>query len=118
MTASGTPGTSPDSDRRGCRRNRVFLGGKIAYGKLSSTTDCTIRDLSDRGARVSLPEGRLIPDDVYLVNMKSGIAYEAKVAWRRAPAAGRKFLQSCGLRDASSPQMKTLRHLWMDCPPR
>ena len=116
MSASEALGRG--ADLRKAPRKRVFLSGKIAYGKFSFSTDCTIRDISDSGARVSLPKGHRIPDDVYLINMKSGMGYEARVAWRNTPLAGLMFLQCCGLSEAASAQMKLLRQLWAECLPR
>ena len=40
---------------RSVRRQRVLLGGKLVFGVAEFNVDCTIRDLSDAGARVKLP---------------------------------------------------------------
>lgn len=45
-------------DKRKAQRQRVLKGGKIIFANGSFTVDCTIRNLSDKGARLrGGPEG-------------------------------------------------------------
>ena len=76
---------------RGASRRRVYLGGKVIYGKGMFSPDCTVRDLSPTGARISLGKRQSIPDNVFFLDLKSGRIYEATVAWRRTPNFGLKF---------------------------
>lgn len=50
-----------ESDRRGAARRRVFFGAKISIGGGPSVFDCTIRDLSSSGARISLGHFQPLP---------------------------------------------------------
>ncbi len=104
---------SNDANSRKTPRQRAYLGGKLVYGDYFSL-DCIVRDISDGGARVQIPAGQAAPDNVYLVELRSGIAYEAQVVWRRYPLIGLTFTHQYGLADASTPHLRILRRLWMD----
>jgi hypothetical protein len=102
------------SDHRRAPRQRSFLGGKLVYGDGAFTLDCVVRDVSTTGARVKVPEGQAVPDTVFLVEMRSGIAYEARVAWKRHPEIGLEFVHQHGLAEASTPHMMILKRLWIE----
>jgi hypothetical protein len=53
--------TTPESDRRGAPRRRVFFGAKILLSDGKSVFDCIVRDLSTSGARLSLGHFQPIP---------------------------------------------------------
>ncbi len=105
--------TSP-ADHRRALRQRSFLGAKLVYGDGAFTVDCLVRDVSLTGARVKLPEGQAVPDQVYLVEIRSGIAYEARVAWKRHPEIGLEFVHQHGLAEASTPHLMILKRLWLE----
>jgi hypothetical protein len=102
------------SDHRRAQRQRSFLGGKLVYGDGAFTLDCVVRDITTTGARVKVPEGQAVPDTVFLVEMRSGIAYEARVAWKRHPEIGLEFVHQHGLAEASTPHMMILKRLWIE----
>ena len=69
------------------RRRRTFLNGKLAYGDGifapdgAFTLDCSIRDLSEGGARIVLAKRQPIPVSLYLIVVKFAVAYHASVVW-------------------------------------
>src|SRR5215472_3681342 len=65
-------------------RRRTLLRGKLAFGADLFSVDCTIKDLSVRGARVHIESGLLLPRVLHLVDLRHHLAFEAEVAWRRA----------------------------------
>src|SRR5690348_18038073 len=83
----------PDNaeELRKSRRKRTLMRGKLAYGAGAFSIDCVISDLSETGARVQVQEGATIPEEVYLIHLRTRIAYESKVAWRRDNFAGLEF---------------------------
>ena len=103
----------PGEHRHEARR-RAFLGAKLVFGAGAFTVDCVVRDISEDGARVRLPEGQPVPDILYLVEMRSGMAYEARVAWKRHPEIGLAFIHAYGLRDASESHLLGLKRLWIE----
>ena len=100
------------SEHRQTPRQRSYLGGKLVYGDYFSL-DCVVRDITTGGAKLQLPEGQAVPDKVFLVDLKTAIAYEAHVAWRRYPLVGLAFDHQHPLADASTPHLRILKQLWM-----
>ena len=105
-------GLAQELDRR-APRQRTFLGGKLLYAGAYST-DCIVRDMSDKGARLELPNGLPIPDEVQLLELKSGIAFDARVIWRRYPQIGIKFTNQHLLGGDVSPSLRILKRLWLN----
>jgi hypothetical protein len=109
------PGEKPPLarlEKRVSTRKRVLFGGKIVYGDDGAfTVDCVIRDLSDTGARITLGNRVSIPPNVYFIDLKAGLAFEAVVAWRRAPNFGLRFLKTIDLAHAPK-EMEHLARLW------
>jgi hypothetical protein len=100
------------SDHRRAPRQRTYIGGKLVYGDYFSL-DCVVRDINTDGARLQIPDGQAVPDKVYLVDLKTAIAYDAHVVWRRYPQVGLEFDHQNGLAEASTPHLRILRQLWM-----
>ena len=88
-----------DLERRNSSRMKLSLRGKIAYNKGSNPFDCTIRDISETGARVQVPAGQIMPTKVVLIDTKSGDAYEGEVKWRAASHLGISFLHTFSLEE-------------------
>ena len=74
-------------DKRKIVRQRVLKGGKIVFANGSFTVDCTIRNLSDKGARLQVPTSITIPDRFTFVDC-GGIHQAARVIWRKADLLG------------------------------
>jgi hypothetical protein len=107
------PDAKPSSaEHRREHRQRAYLGGKLVYGDYFSL-DCVVRDINAGGARVQLPDAQAVPDKVYLVDLKTAIAYDAHVVWRRYPLVGLAFDHQHGLAEASTPHLRILKQLWM-----
>ncbi len=105
--------TDKSAEDRKEPRQRTYLGGKLVYGDYFSL-DCVVRDITDGGARVQISGEQAVPDQLYLVDLRSGIAYEARVIWRRYPQVGLAFEHQHGLAEAATPHLRILRRLWMD----
>ncbi|MEI9885538.1 MAG: PilZ domain-containing protein [Rhizomicrobium sp.] len=102
---------SPAHKPRLAARKRVLFGGKIVHGDGAFSLDCTIRDLSDAGAKVTLGNRVSIPAEVYFIDQRSGVAHLAQVAWRRTPNFGLKFLTRIDLADVPK-ELGYLARLW------
>jgi hypothetical protein len=96
------------------RRQRVLFSGKIMFDN-GFTLDCTIRNLSEGGAQVRVAAGPLLPDDFYLIEIRSGAAYRAHVAWRSPGIAGLKFIERLDLQRPAPGVPADLRQLWLAC---
>jgi hypothetical protein len=53
----------------------VLLTGLVAYDHVSISFRCTIHDRSVSGARLKLPDGMLVPDQIWVVEVADGLAY-------------------------------------------
>jgi hypothetical protein len=97
--------------KRVAARQRVLFGGKIVHDDGAFSIDCTIRDLSASGAKITLGQRVSIPNEVWFIDLHGGVAYAAEVAWRRTPYAGLRFLRRVDL--ASAPkELAYLVRLW------
>jgi len=108
------PPDKGDSDGRGEPRRRVLLSGKLVYGEPPMTLDCSISDVSRSGARVRLQGPLPMPDTLYLIELRHGLAFRARVAWRRANLLGLSFSSLYDLRDPPPELPKLLRQLWVE----
>jgi hypothetical protein len=52
-----------DGDRRSSKRRRTVLRGRVVFNNRSSVLDCTVRDLSDTGAQLTLADVSALPPD-------------------------------------------------------
>lgn len=81
---------SKQDSRRG-RRQKVLKAGKIVLHGNLSVVDCTIRDISDTGAKLSTINAVAIPAEFKLVVLADNIMRDVKVAWRKEAILGVKF---------------------------
>ena len=79
------------NDKRGKSRQRTLKGGKIVFGGGAFSVDCTIRNLSDTGARLQVPTTVAIPDTFTLVEGQGGKSRQATVVWRKGDVLGVRF---------------------------
>jgi hypothetical protein len=99
-------------ERRAHPRHRALLAGKLANEGATETIDCAIRNLSDDGAMVETTTPHLIPNELHLVQIKEGIAWDAEVIWRRGNRVGLKLVTRHDLRENTDKQLRALRAIW------
>jgi hypothetical protein len=101
-----------DDPRRLEPRVRTFLGGKLIFGAHDLTADCTVRNLTARGAKVQTVMASTLSRELWLVVVKQGVAYRATVAWRRDDEVGLKFTSKHDLSKDDDPDLKIARYVW------
>jgi len=116
--AVGMADSVPPENHRQAPRRRALLSGKIAYQNGNFTIPCTIRDISDLGARVRIPEGQILPTQVFLIDVREGSAYECVTKWQRQPDAGLEFRQKIKLDSNCPEEYRYLRRILIDASPR
>ncbi len=79
---------APIADRRRAPRLKSLLTGTIVFDDHNSTMDCTVRNISAWGAKVTLPDAFRVPDDFNLVVPHHDQTHRAKVIWRKGDSAG------------------------------
>jgi hypothetical protein len=78
-------------DRRKIPRRRVLKEGKIVYADGLRVFDCTIRDMSENGARLLVANTIGLPNTFQLYEKSSGTLYPCSIAWRQSNAVGVHF---------------------------
>src|SRR3954466_4919510 len=94
--ASSTPsrlssGEAVMDERRESQRHRTFLAGKVIFGANRFQIDCSVRDLSSGGARLSLADPLAIPSVFELHLPARGAVFRAEVRWRKGRQIGVMF---------------------------
>lgn len=85
--------TQDSVDRRLTPRRRVMWGSWLVTPDGSHCVQCQTRDFSAAGARVALDDQRAFPASVCFLDMRNRLAYESRIAWRKAPEMGLEFLK-------------------------
>ena len=85
----------PETDKRSAQRLRVLKQGKILLSNNLSVRDCTVRDLSETGAKLLCPDPGAIPNEFRLVliaerQMREPRRHNAPRAHADRTEAGRK----------------------------
>lgn len=109
----------PTPERRAVPRHRTLQRGRVCYGASHAMSfDCTIRNLTQVGALLRAPAGQAFPDSFTLLHVGEGVAYEARLSWRRADQAGVELLSR---HDLTRPEVdepyKALRRIWVALAP-
>ena len=77
-------------ERRKLARTRVLKGAKILLGK-SSVIDCVVRDLTNRGAVLQVPNTYGLPESFDLT-LDAGLSIRpSRLVWRKLNKAGVEF---------------------------
>ena len=113
LASSDSP-TSDDGEHRREQRRRVLLTGRVVHSVSELTVECAIQDISRTGARIRVPADTPLSDPLYLINMSHGLAFKARVAWRRENRVGLTFSRYFELNKPSDDAPKVLRRLWLE----
>ena len=79
-------------DARRSRRPRVLKAGMICYAGRQCSMPCTVRDLSNGGARLKHQQSLTPPDTFELYIELDGLWADCEVAWRKDGEIGVRFL--------------------------
>lgn len=78
-------------EKRVAPRKRVLKAGTIVFNNRSSTLSCTVRDLSDTGARLRVQKGHAVPSRFELRIEVDGFEVPCTVAWKKGEDVGVVF---------------------------
>lgn len=112
-TLAGTVNWGIVLEHRGASRRRVFLPGLIVHGNGAFTVECTIKNLSTSGARLAVNPDSHIPERFQLLNIRDGIAYDARIVRNELTQIAVTFDASNSLAKTARPEFHTLRQLWL-----
>ena len=111
MTTADDAGPPP-AERRPAPRSRVLLSGIVAYGDGAYSFDCTIRNLSKTGARLTTKQVQL-PAGFFLINIRDRVAYDCRIAWSKGGEVGVMFKATVSLSAVTDPALAYLKQLWL-----
>ena len=72
-------------------RHKVLKGAKISFHQMMTSTDCTVRNLSDTGACLVVTSQVGVPDDFDLVFDSDRSVKRCHVEWRAGTKIGVSF---------------------------
>jgi hypothetical protein len=75
-------------ERRALVRHKTFIKGRIYFNNRLSSVDCIVRDMTEKGARLQVPESVAVPDafDLHLPNKDEH--FRAQAQWRKGDQLG------------------------------
>ncbi len=79
------------TERRQTPRLRSLLGARACYNQRRATLDCVVRNISDGGALIIVPDTVLLPADFELEITQRQCSYHAHVRWRTGTRIGVSF---------------------------
>ena len=88
-------------ERRESQRHRTFLAGKVIFGANRFQIDCSVRDLSSGGARLSLADPLAVPSVFELHLPARGTVVRAEVRWRKGRRSASCSVPCCAGRAPS-----------------
>ena len=106
------------ADSRSSGRTKSLRSGKVVFGALQFSRDCTIRDVSDGGVRIRIEDPGSVPNEFWLLDIRNFVAFKAKVEWRQSNDLGLSVGAACSLDDTETLQMRTLRMLALEAKQR
>lgn len=75
----------------------------------AAVQQCTLLDVSDGGVRIAVSKAGRLPDDISLVDPRTGLSQRAKLVWQSDREAGLRFVGE-GVRYRVMTPQKDLRH--------
>lgn len=84
----GEPSPQVAADRRNSLRRRTLLAGRIIFNRQSSIINCTVRNVSESGARLEVESSIHVPDRFELDISSAGIKMSCRVIWRHGNLIG------------------------------
>jgi hypothetical protein len=78
------------NDKRRTARHRVLKAGKISFGQ-AGIIDCTVRNMSERGACLQVESPLGIPDTFNLIITTEQIPRPCRILWRKEKQIGIEF---------------------------
>jgi hypothetical protein len=82
------------NNRRSSKRWHTVLKGLIVSNTQPAPIECTVRDLSDTGARIYLADASAIPSEFELEIPTKGLRIQSCLVWSQGANHGLSFLET------------------------
>jgi len=81
----------PSPEHRTAGRTRSLLRGVIIHSNGNSRTECTVRDLSETGARMEISSAVTVPEFFDLFIPLKNTTHRSRIVWRNSTEIGAAF---------------------------
>jgi len=87
------------NEKRNHDRRRCLLGARVIFNERTATLSCTVKNVSNAGARLEFGASPLLPENIELLFDSRAGYQSAKVIWRHQNIVGVVFdpVPSAGL---------------------
>ena len=92
LFSHGSAALKLDDDARQSPRRRVLKTGIVTFSGRNCSIECSVRDLSDTGAKLRATGSANIPDTFELIIETDGFEADCQVVWRKDNDIGVVFL--------------------------
>jgi hypothetical protein len=115
MAMPSKAGSDPATlERRSPLRKDAFLSGIIVDLDGKGSSDCVIRDISARGASISLCKTLLVGAQTILLDTGNRVAHFARVVWSNAGRCGLLFVRTYPMNKGLPPRLAFLWRLLLE----
>ena len=97
------------TENRQAPRRKVLWGARLANLEGTRYLRCLTRDISAGGARVDIETQTFPHEQAWFLDLRSRMAYEARVVWHKTPELGLEFVRS--YRFDEIPVREVTRHI-------
>ena len=105
-------------ERRSSKRQRVLLTGVLSGSRREASQSCSVRTVSETGARIQLPGTDLPMSWSSLIVVRDACVYAIEPVWVSGDQAGVKLVSTRAFSGPSTYEMERLRDLWLEKLPR
>lgn len=95
--------TMSSAEHRTAGRTRSLLRGVIIHSNGNSRTECTVRDLSETGARMEISSAITVPEFFDLFIPLKNATHRSRIVWRNSTEIGATFEDVQRAPQAASP---------------
>lgn len=104
--------------RRQSLRRKALLQGLAVSRDGTLTTPCTIKNLSETGAKVEFSRGQVLPERFYLIAAGKNVVHEAVIVRAQVHECGVKFVAAYSLAALREAGLEHVRRLTVERLPR
>jgi len=105
-------------ERRSAPRQRVLLTGVLSDSRREASQSCSLRNVSETGARLQLPGSDLPMSWGSLIVVRDACVYAIEPVWVSGDQAGVKLVGARSFNGPTTQDMERLRDLWLEKLPR
>lgn len=96
-------------DNRVELRRRILKTGKILFAQGTRMLDCTIRNISAKGAMLQIPNSIDVPDKFQLYEPSGRLLHDVRVVRRTSGIVGVAIMATRSIAESADPRVKRLK---------